>query len=600
MACHYQKLLWVALTLGVSVSALPGSSKATRADGSPSPPVATIKSNNAQTETVFVGRSLPEFDQELFLGIKYADKPVRFTPSSLKTSYTADDSDSGAYTASMDDLNISQEAVLYNATEYGYECPGYGSDETKLVDMGLIQLNEDCHNLNIIRPKLHPNETQLLPVMLWIFGGGWQQGATADPRYNMSYIVRQGALNDKPVLGVSINYRLAAFGLLDSEEVRASGNNNLALRDQRNAMRWVKQNIEAFGGDPDKVTIWGESAGAYSVGAHLIANDGDNEGLFRAGGLHPILIDGPVSNSTAIMESGNANGPPWNGTEWYQPMYDRISNKTGCSSSSDTLQCLRDAPYETIYDAAYEGLEWFAAIDGTYIKEYPQISITQGKMAKVPILLGTNTDEGTSFGTTGTDTDEECIEQLISSKRWVLNREQATKLLTFYPNDPALGCPYGWGNTTWPNLGLMYKRYESMAGDLTMVGPRRLLAQNMVKYRNEVYSYRWDVPALNTSSTIGVGHFAEIPFVFANPVQNITALGDDPARLELGNLAARMWTSFVVDLDPNGHNVANIPQWPQYSQETSNFVFRLPKDGSYIETDTYRADGIDYINSIPR
>lgn len=107
--------------------------------------------------------------------------------------------------------------------------------------------------------------------------------------------------------------------------------------------------------------------------------------------------------------------------------------------------------------------------------------------------------------------------------------------------------------------------------------------------------------------------------MFANPVQNITALGGDPARLELGNLAARMWTSFVVDLDPNGHNgmcliiiekldigrnltyaVANIPQWPQYSQETSNFVFRLPKDGSYIETDTYRADGIDYINSIPR
>ncbi|KAB8225932.1 Alpha/Beta hydrolase protein [Aspergillus novoparasiticus] len=584
MACHYQKLLWVALTLGVSVSALPGSSKATRADESPSPPVATIKSNNAQTETVFVGRSLPEFDQELFLGIKYADKPVRFTPSSLKTNYTADDSDSGAYTASMDDLNISQEAVLYNATEYGYECPGYGSDETKLVDMGLIQLNEDCHNLNIIRPKLQPNETQLLPVMLWIFGGGWQQGATADPRYNMSYIVRQGALNDKPVLGVSINYRLAAFGLLDSEEVRASGDNNLALRDQRNAMRWVKQNIEAFGGDPEKVTIWGESAGAYSVGAHLIANDGDNEGLFRA----------------AIMESGNANGPPWNGTEWYQPMYDRIANKTGCSSSSDTLQCLRDASYETIYDAAYEGLEWFAAIDGTYIKEYPQISITQGKMAKVPILLGTNTDEGTSFGTTGTDTDEECIEQLISSKRWVLNREQATKLLTFYSDDPVLGCPYGWGNTTWPDLGLMYKRYESMAGDLTMVGPRRLLAQNMVKYRNEVYSYRWDVPALNSSNTIGVGHFAEIPFVFANPAQNITALGDDPARLELGNLAARMWTSFVVDLDPNGHNVANIPQWPQYSQETSNFVFRLPKDGSYIEADTYREDGIDYINSIPR
>lgn len=94
----------------------------------------------------------------------------------------------------------------------------------------------------------------------------------------MSYIVQQGALHGKPVLGVSINYRLAAFGFLDSDEVRVSslprslqlqltltsnqaeGNTNLALRDQRIAMRWIKQNIKAFGGDPDRITIWGESA----------------------------------------------------------------------------------------------------------------------------------------------------------------------------------------------------------------------------------------------------------------------------------------------------------------------------------------------------
>ncbi|CAG8948595.1 unnamed protein product [Penicillium salamii] len=547
--------------------------------GTSSPPTATLAST---TKAIFVGRSLPQFKQDLFLGIKYADQPVRFTPAQLKSTYASNDSNSGEYELSGNQ-STTAGAVYYNATQYGYDCPAYGSDTTTLVKQGLITLNEDCMNLNVIRPQTE--DPGLLPVMIWIFGGGWTQGATADPRYNMSYIVEQSALNGKPVLGVSINYRLSAFGFLDSEEVRAEGNTNLALRDQRIAMRWVKKNIKAFGGDPKKITIWGESAGAYSVGAHLVTNDGNNEGLFRA----------------AIMDSGNAVGPPYNGTEWHQPMYNRIVERAGCTDAGNTLQCLRELPYEKIYDSAYEGLEWFATIDGSFIRQYPQISYKKGKVAQVPILLGTNTDEGTSFGTTGTDTDEDCINELTKSKRWVLNRTQATTLLQHYPNISAIGCPYGWGNTTWPALGQMYKRYSSMAGDLTMVAPRRLLAQTMSGF-TDVFSYRWDVAALNTSSTIGVQHFAEIPFVFANPVQTITPLGSDPARLELGQMAARMWTSFVTDLDPNGHGVSDISRWPEYASGTSasNFVLRLPRTESYTEADTYRAAGIAYINSIAR
>ncbi|KAJ5412022.1 uncharacterized protein N7487_006381 [Penicillium crustosum] len=547
------------------------------------PPTATLSTSNESPKTIFVGRSLPEFNQDLFLGIKYADEPIRFTPVELKSAYASEDSNSGTYNLAQSGLSTTSKSVYYNATKYGYDCPAYGSDTTNMVNNGLITLNEDCFNLNIIRPNADKND-ELLPVMIWIFGGGWAQGATADPRYNMSYIVEQSALNGKPVLGVSINYRLAAFGFLDSEEVRAEGNTNLALRDQRTAMRWVKKNIKAFGGDPSKITIWGESAGAYSVGAHLVTNNGDNEGLFRA----------------AIMDSGNAVGPPYNGTEWHQPMYNRIVERAGCTNSTNTLQCLRELPYTTLYNTANEGLEWFATVDGSFIAQYPQISYRQGKLARVPILIGTNTDEGTSFGTTGTNTDEDCINQLTSSKRWVLDRSQATQLLSYYPNIPAIGCPYGWGNTTWPSLGLMYKRYASMAGDVTMVAPRRLLAQRMASWRDNVYSYRWDVAALNSSTTIGVQHFAEIPFVFANPVQTITPLGSDPARLELGQMAARMWTSFVADLDPNGHGVSDIAKWPKYSSRATNFVLRLPRNESYIEADTYRAEGIDYINSIAR
>jgi triacylglycerol lipase len=236
MAHRFSSLPWLSLLLGALSYALPSSqTQGAIADY----PTATLgASHHSDSKTVFVGRSLPEFDQELFLGIKYADQPVRFTPSSLKTSYAANDSNSGPLDASGAGLASSKGTVLYNATQYGHECPGYGSDETKLVDMGLITLHEDCLNLNIIRPTRKSDHDELLPVMIWIFGGGWQQGATADPRYglvyrmivldrltvrgryNMSYILRQGALNGKPVLGVSINYRVAAFGFLDSEEVR--------------------------------------------------------------------------------------------------------------------------------------------------------------------------------------------------------------------------------------------------------------------------------------------------------------------------------------------------------------------------------------------
>lgn len=129
-----------------------------------------------------MGRSLPEFNQDLFLGIKYADEPIRFTPVELKSAYASEDSNSGTYSLAQSGLSTTSKSVYYNATKYGYDCPAYGSDTTNMVNNGLITLNEDCFNLNIIRPNADKND-ELLPVMIWIFGGGWAQGATADPRY---------------------------------------------------------------------------------------------------------------------------------------------------------------------------------------------------------------------------------------------------------------------------------------------------------------------------------------------------------------------------------------------------------------------------------
>jgi acetylcholinesterase len=112
---------------------------------------------------IFHGRHLPEFKQDLYLGIKYAPEPVRFTPSVL-----------------IDETPDKH----YNVTQYGTDCPGYGSDTDLLVKQGWTKLGEDCLHLNIIKPRT--NETGL-PVLLWIFGGGWQQGATSDPRQDLNF-----------------------------------------------------------------------------------------------------------------------------------------------------------------------------------------------------------------------------------------------------------------------------------------------------------------------------------------------------------------------------------------------------------------------------
>lgn len=218
----------------------------------------------------------------------------------------------------------------------------------------------------------------------------------------------------------------------------------------------------------------------------------------------------------------------------------------------------------------------------------------------------------------------------------MLTRAQATKLLSYYPNDPAAGCPYGWGNVTWPSLGAMYKRYASMAGDLTMAAPRRLLAETMARQRQRVYSYRWDVAALNTSSTIGVGHFAEVCLcaLCVRPVDDAdetdpvcvceSGAGYYPAGRRSGAAGAGRDGGADVDVVCGAFRsesacwyahlfsrdgvldavltllVSRIPTWPAYAARPANLVFRLPRNASYVEEDTDRAEGMAYINSLAR
>lgn len=232
---------------------------------SPTSASASQQQNAPSAHTVngtYTGLTLNAFNQDAFYGIPFAVPPL----GDLRLRYPVPYNQS--WTGSR------------NATGRSDSCPGFDKPFPQGFADGLT-MSEDCLTLDIVRPaSVKPGDN--LPVFLWIYGGGFKAGGSADPRYNTSFMVRNSVEMNKPIITVVPNYRTGAFGLLASKEVAEAGLGNIALFDQRLAMKWVSENIHAFGGDPDKITIAGESAGGTSVGYHLVAFEGKNDGLFRS------------------------------------------------------------------------------------------------------------------------------------------------------------------------------------------------------------------------------------------------------------------------------------------------------------------------------
>lgn len=236
-------------------------------------------------------------------------------------------------------------------------------------------------------------------------------GGTMDQRYNLTFIVNNSVVIDKPIMAVSIAYRLGPFGFLNGHEVADEGQLNLGLKDQRLALHWIKENIAGFGGmhliidlfpasipennaeaadqwciigDPDKVVIYGQSAGSESVGYHLRAFGGRNDDLFRGG----IMESGPV------IPQG-----PLNITADYMSRWEGVLQEAGWLNVTDRLSCLREVPFATLNNifntTAYDS-DWEPTIDNDFVVKYPSQQLQEGAFVHVPILIGTTTDEGTT------------------------------------------------------------------------------------------------------------------------------------------------------------------------------------------------------------
>ncbi|KAJ7157871.1 Alpha/Beta hydrolase protein [Mycena crocata] len=423
---------------------------------------------------------------------------------------------------------------------------------------------EDCLTIDVIKPAT-ATPTSKLPVVVWIFGGGFEMGSSTPSDFHIGgpTVVDRSIKAGQEVVYVAMNYRVSAFGFLASKEVRAAGVGNLGLHDQREALRWVQRYIHEFGGDPNQVTLWGESAGAISISLHMLAFGGTTDGLFHG----------------AVMQSGAPIpvGPLENG----QKYYDDIVRKTGCLKFSDTLACLRTVDYEILKKAQDESpfifspqslvLAWLPREDGVFLTDNPQRLVEQGKIANIPIISGSVDDEGTlfSFSTLDVNTDEKVSEYINRVYIPGASPEHLKKINEFYPSAPTLQC-----------LGLLhpiskqFKRLAEFQGDIVFQAPRRFFQQRLPSTQKQ-----WSFlhKRLDNTPCLGAFHSSDI----------LKVINDDLVDYVI---------NFARNFDPNVG--ASVKLWPPYSTAAPNMMTFKPLRQTSISNDTYRADAMELLTDL--
>ncbi|KIW03733.1 uncharacterized protein PV09_05040 [Verruconis gallopava] len=450
-----------------------------------------------------------------------------------------------------------------------------------LINTPLFQkvgnINEDCLYLNVYRPAgIDPSAK--LPVLFWMHGGGFEMGFTM-PSEGVPFVADSVA-QGKPIIFVAVEYRVGGFGFLAGKEVLAAGVGNLGLLDQRQGMKWVADNIEAFGGDPEKVTIWGESAGSISVFDHLILYDGDNtyngKPLFRAG----------------IMNSGSVVPADPLDCEKAQWVYDHIVEKAQCSGAPDTLQCLREADYQTLLWATTDiptftgyqsiALRFLPRPDGKVMTKSPDLLVQEGKFAKVPIIIGDEEDEGTlwalmQFNITTTDQVADYLGQYFFHHATLQDMETFVGTYQTITED---GSPFRTGllNNWYPQ----FKRLAAILGDLAFTLSRRYFlhireaAVPGLPAWSYMSSYFYGLPILGTVHGSDIFHIVwSVPYDYATHTMH------------------SYYLSFITDLDPNSNNSA--PHWPQWRE--SNQLLNLFSSYLQFIPDNFRSDSYDWISS---
>ena len=391
--------------------------------------------------------------------------------------------------------------------------------------------SEDCLYLNVWSPAKSANEK--LPVLVWIYGGGFSMGNTADPSYDCEALARKGG-----IILASINYRVGQMGFFSHPELDAESpshtSGNYGLLDQIAGLQWIQRNIAKFGGDPDKVTIFGESAGGISVS--MLCASPLAKGLFCG----------------AISESGGSFGPYRPTTYPGENMQTLEQAEKGCLAVAErlgakSLKELRELDAKSFLSIGMGGGGGWPIVDGYVIPDDQFVLYEAGKYNDVNVLIGYNSDEGASFSFGGRATPE-------SHRRDVETRygKFADALLEAYPlengqigktaRDLTRDAAFGWQTWSWARL-------QSKTG------------------KSKVFLYYFDqhldYPEGSPRYGNGSPHGQEVAFVF----QHIGPRSDQPeSDAALSDAMGTYWLNFAKYGTPNAPD-SSLPVWPEFSND---------------------------------